>query len=67
MLQKGAARLMTIQEVLIFCNDRSKKDKYFVAPITIIKQFEQEKITYYLDNNGNITVLGKIFKIERGG
>ena len=56
---------MTIQEVLIFCNDRSKKDKYFVAPITIIKQFEQEKITYQLDND-NVIVLGKIFKIERG-
>ena len=56
---------MTIQEILILCNDRSKKNKYFIAPRTLLKELEREKIAYQLDND-NIIVLNKIFKIERG-
>ena len=57
---------MTIQEILILCNDRSKKDKYFIAPRTLLKELEQEKIAYQIDNDDNITILDKIFRIERG-
>ena len=65
MSQKGADRLMTSQQIILFCHKKSKENKYFVAPLTILKQFEQEKIAYQLDNN-NITVFNKIFRIERG-
>ena len=57
---------MTIQEILILCNDRSKKNKYFIAPRTLLKELEREKIAYQLDNHGNINVFNKIFRIERG-
>ena len=57
---------MTIQEILIFCNDRSKKNKYFVAPLTILKELEQEKINYKLINDLEIVIDEKKFMIERG-
>ena len=56
---------MTSIQIILFCAKKSKENKYFVAPLTIVKQFEQEKIAYQLDND-NVTVLDKIFKIERG-
>ena len=56
---------MTIQEVVVFCNDRGKKNKYFVAPQSILKELEQEKIDYSIEND-IINVMNKKFRIERG-
>ena len=56
---------MDSRQIILYCHKKSKENKYFAAPITILKQFEQEKIAYQLDN-GNVNVLDKIFKIERG-
>ena len=57
---------MTSRQIVLFCDKKSSEQKYFIAPLTIVKQFEREKIAYQLDNHGNIIVLDKIFKIERG-
>ena len=55
---------MTIQEILVFCNGRSKKNKYFVAPQSILKELEQEKIDYSIERD-IINVMNKKFRIER--
>ena len=57
---------MTIQEKIIFCNDRSKKNKYFLAPQSLLKELEQEKINYKLINDMEIVIYERIFKLERG-
>ena len=56
---------MTSIQIILFCDKKSSEQKYFIAPFTILKQFEQEKITYKIDN-GNVIVLDKIFRLERG-
>ena len=57
---------MTIQEKIIFCNARSKKNKYFLAPRSLLKELEQEKIKYELINDMEIVIDGTKFRIERG-
>ena len=52
-------------QIILFCHNKNKKNKFFVAPLTIIKQFEQEKIDYKIEKD-IIHIMNKKFKIERG-
>ena len=65
MSQKGAARLMTSMQIILYCHKKSKEQKYFAAPLTILKQFEQEKIKYTIEKD-IIYIMNKHFRIERG-
>ena len=56
---------MTSIQIILFCHNKSKKNKLFVAPLTIIKQFEQDKIEYKIEKD-TIHIMNKKFKIERG-
>ena len=56
---------MTSIQIILHCNKKSKEQKYFVAPLTIIKQFEQDNIKYTIEKD-IINVMNKKFKIERG-
>ena len=56
---------MTSMQIILHCHKKSKEQKYFVAPLTIIKQFDQEKIEYKIEKD-IVHVMNKHFKIERG-
>ena len=56
---------MTSVQIVLYCHNKNKKNKYFVAPLAIIKQFDQEKIDYKIEKD-IINVMNKKFKIERG-
>ena len=56
---------MTSIQIILYCHNKTKNNKYFVAPLTIIKQFEQEKIDYEIEKD-TIHIMNKKFKIERG-
>ena len=56
---------MTSIQVILHCHKKSKQNKYFVAPLTIIKQFEQDKIDYKIEKD-IIKIMNKQFRIERG-
>ena len=51
-------------QVILHCHKKSKQNKYFVAPLTILKQFEQEKLDYKIEKD-TIHIMNKKFKIER--
>ena len=53
---------MTSTQIVLYCHNKNKKNKYFVAPLTIIKQFEQDKIDYKIEKD-IINVMNKQFKI----
>ena len=55
---------MTSIQITLYCHNRSKKNRYFIAPLTIIKQFEQDNIKYEIKND-TIHVMNKTFRIER--
>ena len=55
---------MTSMQIILYCQNRKKKNRYFIAPLTIIKQFEQEKIDYKIEND-IIHIMNKTFRIER--
>ena len=55
---------MTSIQIILYCARKNKKNKFFVAPLTILKQFEQEKIEYKIDKD-TIYIMEKNFKIER--
>ena len=55
---------MTSIQIILHCHKKSKKNKFFVAPLTILKQFEQEKIDYKIEKD-IIYIMNKQFKIER--
>ena len=55
---------MTSIQIILHCHKKSKEQKYFVAPLTILKQFEQDNIKYELKND-TIYIMNKIFRIER--
>ena len=57
---------MTSIQIILFCHKKRKKNKYFVAPRTILKQFDQEKINYKIEK-GIIYIMNKQFAIEGGG
>ena len=56
---------MTSGQIILHCSKKSKKQKYFIAPLTIIKQFTQDKIDYKIEKD-IIYIMDKKFKIERG-
>ena len=56
---------MTSMQIILYCHNKYKKNKYFVAPLTILKQFEQDNLKYYIEK-GVINIMNKQFKIERG-
>ena len=57
---------MTSIQIILYCHNKNKNNKLFVAPLTILKQFEQDKIDYKIEKD-TITILNKHFRIERGG
>ena len=52
-------------QIILHCHKKSREQKYFLAPLTILKQFEQDKIEYIIEN-GVIYIMNKKFRIERG-
>ena len=56
---------MTSIQIIIYCHNKNKKNKFFVAPATILKQFEQDNLKYTIEK-GVIHIMNKKFKIERG-
>ena len=56
---------MTSIQIILYCHKKSKKNKFFVAPLTILKQIEQDKIDYKIEKD-TIYIMNKQFKIERG-
>ena len=57
---------MTSIQIILHCHKKSKENKYFVAPRSILKQFEQEQINYSIEKD-IINVMNKKFRIERSG
>ena len=55
---------MTSMQIIIYCHNKNKKNKFFVAPLTVLKQFEQDNLKYYIEK-GVINIMNKQFKIER--
>ena len=55
---------MTSIQTILYCHNKNKKNKYFVAPLTILKQFDQDKIDYRIEKD-TIYIMNKHFKIER--
>ena len=51
-------------QIILHCHKKSKEQKYFVAPLTILKQFEQDNIKYRIEKD-TIHIMNKQFKIER--
>ena len=56
---------MTSIQIILYCHNKNRKNKFFVAPLTIIKQFDQDKINYTIEKD-TIHIMNKKFKIERG-
>ena len=52
-------------QIILHCHKKSKQNKFFVAPLTIIKQFDQDKLNYTIEKD-TIHIMNKKFKIERG-
>ena len=55
---------MTSIQIVLYCHNKSKKNKFFVAPLTILKQFEQDNINFTIEKD-IINIMNKKFKIER--
>ena len=55
---------MTSIQIILYCHNKNKNNKLFVAPLTILKQFEQENIKYEVKND-MIYIMNKNFRIER--
>ena len=55
---------MTSVQIILHCHNKNKNNKFFVAPLTILKQFEQDGVRYKIQND-TIYILDKQFKIER--
>ena len=53
-------------QIILHCNKKSREQKYFIAPLTILKQFEQDNLNYSIEK-GIINIMNKKFRIERGG
>ena len=56
---------MTSIQIVLYCHNKNKNNRFFVAPLTILKQFEQDKIEYRIEKD-TINIMNKQFKIERG-
>ena len=57
---------MTSMQIIICCHKKSKEQKYFVAPLTVLKQFEQDNLKYTIEND-LIFIMNKHFRLEKGG
>ena len=55
---------MTSIQITLYCHSKSKKNRYFVAPLSLLKQFEQENIDYTIEKD-TIYIMNKKFRIER--
>ena len=55
---------MTSIQIILYCHNKTKNNKYFVAPLTILKQFEQDNIEYKIEKD-IICIMNKKFRIER--
>ena len=44
-------------QIILHCHNKSKKNKLFVAPLTILKQFEQDNIEYKIEKDMLFTKL----------
>ena len=42
---------MTSIQIILCCHKKNRKNKFFVAPLTILKQFEQEKFDNKIEND----------------
>ena len=51
-------------QIILYCHNKYKKNKFFVAPLTILKQFDQENIKYSIEKD-IIYIMNKKFRIER--
>ena len=56
---------MTSIQIILYCHKKSKQNKFFAAPLTTIKQFEQDNIEYIIEKD-TIHIMNKKFRIERG-
>ena len=54
---------MTSVQIVLHCHNKSRKNRFFVAPLTILKQFEQDKIEYKIEKD-TIYIMNKNFRIE---
>ena len=52
-------------QIILHCHNKNREQKYFVAPLTILKQFDQDNLHYSIEK-GIINIVNKKFKIERG-
>ena len=55
---------MTSIQIILYCHNKNKNNKYFVAPLTLLKRFDQDNIEYKIDKD-IIKIMNKQFKIER--
>ena len=55
---------MTSIQIILYCSNKNKNNKYFVAPLTVLKQFEHDNIDYTIEKD-IIYIMNKQFKIER--
>ena len=55
---------MTSIQIILYCHKKSSKNKYFVAPLSLLKQFEQDNINFTIEKD-IICIMNKHFKIER--
>ena len=55
---------MTSIQIILHCNKKNKDQKYFVAPSTILKQFEQDNINFTVEKDV-INIMNKKFRLER--
>ena len=51
-------------QIILHCHKKSKQNKFFVAPLTVLKQFDQDNIKYEVKND-TIYIMNKNFRIER--
>ena len=56
---------MNSTQIVLYCHNKNKKNKFFVASLTILKQFDQDNIKYTIEKD-TIHIMNKKFKIERG-
>ena len=42
---------MTSVQIVLHCHNKNKNNRFFVAPLTILKQFEQEKTDYTIEKD----------------
>ena len=57
--------MLTIHEKIEHCDKKSREQRYFIAPRTLLREIEQEKIDYRIEKD-TIYIMKKQFRIERG-